>query len=314
MIRTVYFYRKYNRFTGGHLKVWDYFNHTQKKPGFMPYLYLAKCEEDLNNTLWTNLNQNLLQKWNPYDADVLFLAGMDWYSLPEPNRKNWSKPVINLIQSVRHALPETPLYDCLSNHAIRICVSPEVANSILATGKVNGPVFIIPNGIDYSFIKKIGQFATKDVDLLIAGLKDPIMANALRIRLGDLPISIQSLTVLIPRTDFLRFMANSKIVVFLPTTTEGFYLPAIEGMAVGAFVICPDCIGNRSFCFDLHNCRMPVYSVDKIFETIVDTLKMNDFEFNKIKENANKTAINHSLEQEQTAYHSILQQLDSLWN
>jgi len=52
--------------------------------------------------------------------------------------------------------------------------------------------------------------------------------------------------------------------VFLPNQKEGegFYLPALEGMAVGTLVIFPDCIGNRSFCLSGYNCFRPDYTTE----------------------------------------------------
>jgi hypothetical protein len=35
-MRTVLFYRRYRRFHGGHLKVWDYFSHVLASPEFTP--------------------------------------------------------------------------------------------------------------------------------------------------------------------------------------------------------------------------------------------------------------------------------------
>ena len=51
------------------------------------------------------------------------------------------KPVVNLIQHVRHACENDPLgrQMLLRHSAIRICVSPEVERAILATGQRAGP-------------------------------------------------------------------------------------------------------------------------------------------------------------------------------
>jgi len=58
------------------------------------------------------------------------------------------KPVINLIQHVRHADPGADVHRYLAEPAIRICVSEEVETAILGTGKVVGPTYVIPNGIE----------------------------------------------------------------------------------------------------------------------------------------------------------------------
>ena len=314
-MKEMYFFRDFKRFTGGHLKVWDYYNHVKDSDCFIPYIYFSKGSLMDESNLWRNEKRNVLENWNPTKANCLFIGGMDWLSLPEPNRKNWPKPIINLVQHVRHAQSGTPLYEFLSNHAIRICVSQEVADSILATGKVNGPVFTIPNGIDYSFITRNNLAnSNKDVDLLIVGLKNPSMAKELVTACKDLPVTIRCLTEIIPRLDFIRALAGSRIAVLLPHITEGFYLPAIEGMASKTLVICPDCIGNRSFCHDKYNCIIPPYSVSEILETILRTLKLSDLEFNNYILRAHDTVLKHNIEQEQQLFYKILQQLESLWN
>jgi len=43
------FYREFRRFTGGDLKVWDYFNHVLSTPGWEPYVRFYGCAEDLSN-------------------------------------------------------------------------------------------------------------------------------------------------------------------------------------------------------------------------------------------------------------------------
>jgi glycosyltransferase involved in cell wall biosynthesis len=312
--RTIYFYRKFNRFTGGHLKVWDYFNHIKMAGDYLPFIYLEPGGDVSENNPFQSLKQYQLHEWIPSSADLLFIGGSDWLSLPFPERQNWPNPIINLIQGFRHSIPDTPLYDCLSNHAIRICVSQEVANSILATGKVNGPVYTIPNGIEISQINDLYQKDyKKDIDLLIVGLKNPKVAIELEALCNKLSIKVVCLLKPIPRIEFIKAMVDSNITVFLPEVTEGFYLPALEGMAAGTFVICPDCIGNRSYCYNMHNSRIPEYSTQKIFEGVDNTLNMSIFSRNQILQNAIQTINKHSIENERSAFNSILKKLDSLW-
>ena len=312
-MKKVYFYRNFKRFTGGHLKVWDYFNHIKMTANFTPFIYMESGGDVSENNPWLSSAQNQLPDWSPLEADVIFLAGMDWLSLPYPERRNWPKPIINLIQGFRHSIPDTPLYDCLSNHAIRICVSQEVTDAILKTGKVNGPVFTIPNGIDYSFINNIKPNGSKEFDLLIVGLKNPIMAKELEKACYSLPITYRCLTEIIPRINFIRAMAASRIAVLLPSVTEGFYLPAIEAMALGTIVICPDCIGNRAFCKNGDNCLVPTYSLDGIFGAINTVINMNSHELNHIQNSAIAMSKLHNIEIERQSFIEILNLTSKIW-
>jgi glycosyltransferase involved in cell wall biosynthesis len=311
--KQVFFFRHYKGFQGGHLKMFDYFSHLSLSDYFEPKIYFTPDSVWDESNPWRDCRSQLLKDWNPYEADLLFLGGMDWYSLPQTERKNWPKPIINLVQGFRHSLTDSLLYECLSNHAIRICVSQEVTDAILETGKVNGPVFTIPNGIDYSFINKIQPNGSKEFDLLIVGLKNPNMAKELEIACKKLPITIKCLTEKIPRLDFIHALASSRIAVLLPNITEGFYLPALEGMSLETIVICPDCIGNRSFCINGDNCIIPNYTFDGIFSAINTVIDMNSTEINHIQNSAEATSKLHNIEIERQSFFETLTLTSKIW-
>ena len=99
------------------------------------------------------------------DRDVLFLAGVDWRYLngewPRCSGQPQDQPHV---QGVRHAQRrDMELHRYLSERAIRICVSQEVADAISATGRTNGPVLTIPNGIDVAPFESSGRRFTGGV-------------------------------------------------------------------------------------------------------------------------------------------------------
>jgi len=100
---------------------------------------------------WTGAREWVLEEGADIDFDVLFLSGVDWRRvIPEHERPEYHRPVVNLVQHVRHGCESDPLgrHMLLRHKAIRICVSSEVEQAILATGRVRGPVFTIPDAID----------------------------------------------------------------------------------------------------------------------------------------------------------------------
>lgn len=313
--RTIYFYRKYNGFTGGHLKVWDYFNHIKMAGDYSPFIFLEPGGDVSENNPFQSLKQYQLSEWNPSSADLLFIGGSDWFSLPFPERQNWPKPIINLIQGFRHSIPNTSLYDFLSNHAIRICVSQEVANSILATGKVNGPVFTIPNGIDTTLFPEKKPFHDRAIDFLIVGTKKPELALKIEQQLCKLKLNkkIKTITDWIPRKDLLDLLSDSKVSVLLPLDKEGFYLPAMEGMALRTIVICPDCEGNRSFCKNGVNSIVPPYTLDGIMASIKTAFNMDLTEIKNIIDNAYITSSRHNIDAEHQSFLKILTLANNLW-
>lgn len=312
--RTVLFYRDFRGFTGGHLKVWHYFNHIQYAQGYQAQIaFSADSIWDETNP-WHLMRSQILTNWNSEQAAILFIAGMDWSILSAAQRALPPKPIINLIQHVRHADSQLPLYQYLQHPAIRICVSAEVADALTATKIVNGPIFTIPNGIDDQDLPISPSWAKRKIDILIVGIKQPAFATELHQRLNSQNLAIETIINAIPRANFLTLLANSKIAVFLPHATEGFYLPALEGFKLNSLVICPDCIGNRQFCLPEKNCLQPNYEIEAFVQQIQRALNLSESEKTTLLLNGQTIAQQYSLLKERQAFLKILADVDKLWS
>ncbi len=314
-MRTVLFHRHFRGFTGGHLKVWNYFNHVEAATGWHATVHFSNESNWDEHNPWFPRLAGISQRWEPEKAAALFLGGHDWRMLPPAERDHYSRPIINLIQHVHHADPAHPLSEFLSHRAVRICVSAEVREAIEATGQVNGPALVIPNGIDFGALPAVGNRPT---DWLICGLKEGASATARRLgkRLETAGGwgRVETLTKLLPRPEFLAALAMARRVVLLPRATEGFYLPALEAMALGCLVICPDCVGNRSFCRDGFSVVVPVSgSEDDVFAAMENVRQMSREREAFIMENARTVAAEYTLERERVAFHELLASLPSLW-
>ena len=302
---TVLFYRDFKGFTGGHLKVWDYYQRVQSYALFDEEIYFS-AESSWKNNPWSGLKKIALKEWNPKKTDILFLAGLDWLALSEQQRKSPSVPVVNFIQGIRHADKNNPLYEFLKFPATRVCVSQEVADAIESTGLVNGPIIVNPNGLDYSLFPKQLRFKSKDIQLLIVGLKNTIFAKKLSEKLLKKGIECTLINVSLPRKDFLLLLSRSKSILFLPKKVEGFYLPALEAMYLHSLVICPDCIGNRSFCIDGITCFSPQYLTDSILLAVEKSLLLPKQERSILIKNAYDYAKVSTLEKERENFLSVL--------
>ncbi len=312
--RTVLFHRDYLRFQGGHLKVSDYYQHLAQLEEFSTCIYFTPRSIPMTASLWPVSER--VDVWNPADADILFLAGLDWQAVLEDQdylqvRKNI--PVINLIQGLSHADPDDIKYPFLSEPAIRICVSDQVAQAIEGTGRVNGPVFTIPNGIHVDNLTKPVDATTKLIKVLIIANKKPELGQKLQAELLKLGIHADLITELQPRTHFLEALGKARICVFLPHIAEGFYLPALEAMALGCIVVCPDCVGNRSFCVDKVTCFRPVYDIQAIKKSVIEAVNLPEHEFEKMRATAFDRASKHSLEREREQFLGIMKNIDYLW-
>ena len=322
--RAVWFYRDYARFAGGHLKHSHYFDHVRRMPGFTPRITFGAepsdpLRADERRRLWPAGDGAMAARWEPADRDVVFLAGVDWRYLHRSGLNELPNPRINLVQGVRHANAGTELHRYLGEKAIRICVSQEVADSISATGRPNGPVLTIPNGIDVApFDSRAGdspdEHAGRAYAVTIAGYKNPELARALSRHLDGLRIEHRLVAELIERESFLALLARSRIAVCLPREREGFYLPALEAMASGCLVVTQDCMGNRGFCRHEENCLIAGYTPDSLVEATSRALTMRGRERRRMRRRARDTAAEHSLEIERQRFHAILADIDRLWS
>lgn len=310
--KNVLFYRDFQGLTGGHLKVWHYFQHVTSSKHYQAEIYFTPDSSWLDNP-WSQVKSQCLTEWNSEQTDILFMEGLDWQALTSTPKT----PVINLIQHVRHTYPHNPRYAFLKQRAIRIGVSPEVTAALEQTPCVNGPIFNNPNGLDNSTFPPILSDNARDIDVLIVGLKEPVLAENLAQRARELYPQLHTvvLTQLMPRQDFLNELARSKIAIFLPMfeDKEGFYLPALEAMALRTLVICPDCVGNRSFCLPNINCFRPEYQVDALLHSLYCALQLSQVEFRDLLENGNRTVREYTLDRERKVFLNILENIEQIW-
>jgi hypothetical protein len=307
--KLILFHRDFQAFSGGHLKVWDYFNHVLSSRRHEARIAFSPESRWDSTNPWLK-SQNHIVKWEPEKADILFLAGTDWRGVPKAERLQFRKPIINFIQHPRHAEAEIELRSFLRNRAVRICVSAEVADAIKATGEVNGPVFTIPNGIDLKSVPKGKPWDERPINALICGLKAEELASDVRAAFINQEWRIECLTAWTPRDAFLRAVSDAQVSILLPRPSEGFYLPALEGMACGTIVVCPDCVGNRGFCQDKVNCFKPDYELNGIVSAARGALQQSAVERTSMLENAKATVREHSLERERKSFVEILEQID----
>lgn len=287
------------------MKVWDYFQHTKASGIFEPVIYMSPDSlRDASNP-WVVAGEEISNAWNPNAADALFLGGMDWLAVPE----ELQMPTINLVQGICHANPTDPRYAFLERPAMRICVSQQVTDAILSTGKVNGQVLTIPAGLDTATFP--APAPQRDIPLLIAGLKQPDLAIELSKFFSAQGIKCVCLTQQIPRSEFLGMLGRACVTLFLPLCQEGFYLPALEGMAMGTLVVCPDCVGNRGFCVNGSNCLMPDYTIEALGFAGLAAIESSPKDLQLMQKNVLHQVRAHTLEAERKSYLDLLESLAS---
>lgn len=312
-VKSAAFYRKFLRYSGGHQKVYDYFRHLQDHPVWEASIYWAEGSVPQSETIWAGCESRRRGDYVPGLADLVFLAGTDWDAYL-PLRPHPEPPVINLIQHVRHADPASKgVYPFLSEKAIRICVSPEVEAAILATGQVNGPTVTIANGIDVGSLLAHQQ-PGRSQDVYVLARKSPELGRQVAQRLESEGISVLLHEDFMERQQVLQAMACSRISVLLPHKSEGFYLPALEAMALSEIVVVPDCVGNRSFCSHQVNCLMPARAPDEVLAAALEALDLaRSGASDRFREASAQTLDRHRLEREREDFYRLLNNLDTLW-
>lgn len=307
--RRILFYRDVQAYYGGHQKVADYFAHLQSSRAFSPEIFFTETTRWDNANPWFNSNYQTAVRYEPKNYHYAFLAGMDWsvyLNAPRP----LNQAVINLIQHVRHADPAEDVHQFLTQPAIRICVAQQVSDAILATGKVNGPVITIANGLELPAISAVKQW-----DVLILGNKQPMLAADLAVDSMLLGLRVLVVDKWVPRDELYAQMAASRMAVLLPHSTEGFYLPALEAMHFCDLVVVPDAIGNRAFCSNGINCLMPEYNQESIALTMSTAIEiLNNSELlSRYNAEAKKTVESFSLQRERGEFLSLMKRVDILW-
>ncbi len=311
-VRTVLFYRNFKKFHGGHLKVWDYFNHVRASPQHTPRIaFTPQTSWDESNP-WAADGALVVEDAGSVHPDIFFLAGRDWEMAEEHPDFSPDVPVINFLQHVRHADPESSRHGFLRRKAIRICVSEVVADAVRETGLTEGPVLATPNSVDLDRLPAPGE-REQDIDVLIAGLKRPARARKLEARLEAPGRRIVLLRELLPREEYLNHVQRARVTVFLPNDTEGFYLPPLEGMAMGTLVVCPEHDGEHAIYRHGENCFRPAYELDELAVAAEAALALDTERTRAMRAAARKTAEGRSMQVERATFLEILNNVDELW-
>ena len=313
-MKTVLFCVNYRRMQGAHLKIFHYFQHVRASGIYTPKVYFHPETVWDSENPWVGERDYALPAYEPEKADVILMGGMfNWLMLPAELREDYPAPILCPIQGFSHTRRDNPRYPMLRYRAARVCVSQPVAASVRETGMARGPVFVVPNAIDLPAGPALPPHV-REPGLLIAGQKAPRLAIKIETTLRESGWPVRTLTGQLPRADYLGALARAETVLLLPTPTgEGFFLPALEAMALGTLVICPDAGGNREFCVDGVNCLLPPYERAAILAACQASRELAPSQRAGLLLHAQATARSHSLEAEREAFLRILHRLPELW-
>jgi len=304
-MKTVLFLRHYRGFTGGHLKMLHYVEHVMSSGIAVPRILLTPASVMDDTNIFLKHRELIVDA--PVEHDLLVLGGLDWQLAEDLKLLDHRLPVINIIQSTRHANSDDPRSEWLGRFATRICVGQEIAAALHATGKVNGPVHVITNGLEpLDDIRR--PLWDRSVDVVVAGSKDKALARATEKELHALSIKTDTLTSRSPREEYLNRVARAKIAILLPHLQEGSYLPALEAMALDVAVVCPDTPGVHSFCIAGTTALLPPRDAVALAAAAQQLLKTPELGL-RLRAKGREVAKHYTLERERLGFHSILAEL-----
>lgn len=312
-MKVVLFHRNFRRFQGGHLKVFHYFEHVRSSPFHQARIRFSPDSIWDASNPWSQLPEAVIGPDDEVNAKVLFLAGMDWQLLAPERRAGSEVPIINLIQGFSDTRSTAPLHQFISHRAIRICVSVEIQQALEATRAIEGPIFTVPIGLDLERLPPARSAEERDIDCIVLAVKDPALGRSIAQRLRAERQRVLLVDRPLHRGELLKAIARARVTVHLPASREGAYLPALESMALGALVICPDCVGNRSFCRDGVTCLMPRRSRRALVRSALEALKESPGALVPMLSAAREQSAAHSLDREQAGFLEILEGADELW-
>ncbi|MBQ27459.1 MAG: hypothetical protein CMH81_04875 [Nitrospiraceae bacterium] len=254
---------------GGNVKIIHYLSHARSL-GLRVGLWVTQDNDPINWSPQSVADIHIrtpetLKEWDT----IFFTWAPDWPKISERLTSPLSEQhIIHIIQHIRHINP-----DFLNGYALhllqtkafsRICVSPEVAETITPYVKNTALMKTIPNVIDTRLFHPTFRWITpsRPLKVLYANWKTTF-GNRIRdywqsTHARD-TIIFESIDHPLSQQAFAHRMRAADIFIGTPNKTEGFYLAPLEAMASAVAVICPDVIGNRSFCLRNVTCLMPVY-------------------------------------------------------
>lgn len=285
--RLVGFFRIYDRFSGGHLEVWRYFTYLRESSSLDAKVALELTGSD--RWPWEGAPRLDLTVDHPA---ALFVEGRDWADWEAITTTHASVPRLNLVQDFLHVQPGTPQHASLAEEATRVVTSTALRDAILGTGLVRGPVAVVPPAVEE--VTETDP-AARRYDAIVLGEKQPERARRLAARLPE-RWNVRCLDHRLPRPAYLALLRDAAVAICLPYPLEGFYLPALEAMANGAVVVCPDVHGNRDFCIPGSTCIRPRRYVDRSIVAAARRVVDDPALAGELRRNGYVMAARHSVE------------------
>jgi len=302
----ILFLTSFFQFSGGQVKVRDYFRHCLAHPSLEPYLYFTPRfhERYTGEDVWRDIaEEHVVPEVALERYQVLFVTAKDWKYLPKHVPLD-GKVVIYFHQSLNEVQPDQRAVRYLARPAVRICTSAEVYAAIAP--HMSGVAAVVPAGIPLDLFAREGT--RRPGSVLIWGRKHPELAQRLHDELSARGRDVTLRLTFASREEFAALLREHDCFAGCTLPIEGFYLPALEAMASGCAVVCDDAGGNRGFCIDGETCllldRDDLEGHVAAVERVLDNSKLRE----RLRRQGREVALRYSLEEERARFYDVLDQ------
>lgn len=303
-MKRILFLRDLKKIHGGHIKFRDYFLHVLKYPAVDAYIYFTPDSIPQGGELYAEAPRDrFVTQMQIDDYDAVFVAGgKNWKMLPE--NLNGTQ-VINLMQDFDNADPDDVQFVNLKRKALRICVSDQVYEAVAPHAV--GETVVIKYGIPLDVFS--ADTTKRKNSIFIWARKNKTLGKSLYLELQKRDRDVTMLKDFVPRVEFARILGESDIFVALCYAREGFYLPALEGMARRCAVLCSDAIGNRGFCIHNETCLMPEHDHFDSHLAMIEQLLMDENLKARLQQRGYEMAQTYAMQNERENLHRLLDKL-----
>lgn len=294
------FLRRFRRPTGGNIKLRDYFLHAAAHERVEARIWFAPGSQQEEGELWRGLRpEQRADGPDPAGYDLVCINGKDWELLED---SGGGADIVHFVQHPGFAT-DPGLKSYLARKAWRMFTTKALQD--LLTPLCNGPGAVVPIGVDPAFLGVAG--GDKSVAVTILAGKQPEFAAALAARLADHGVDAVRLDgSWRPHDAYVAAVGASAVLVTLPNAVEGFYLPALEGMAAGCAIICGDVRYNRGHCIAGETCLMPpLGDLDGHVDAVLLLLRDEELRTRLVAGGA-AMARGHAMADERAAFHHML--------
>jgi hypothetical protein len=324
--RRMYFMTPTFRPVGGVVKVFDYVNHALSlgyepiiacpesyKPG-LPLFEIPRFSgvSPDNGIPFTDLEKVAV---GPYD--LAFLSWPTHYEIVEPRLSRWTRheQVIFIVQNVRWANPKfTGGYAVrlLSRPMARIMTNDVVLEAIKPYLNPSSMSEVIRIGHDTEFFAKerTGAFGSPIRVAYTTWKSDVGDEVASLLGKPDSGFSFKAIRDPVGWDELRKLYHWADVFLATPLVEEGFYLPALEAMAAGAVVVCPDAGGNRAYCRFGENCLPVEFGEASSYVDALQSLKSYSADdINRLRRGGYESARLHTLSHERERFGEFMERL-----